>query len=61
MAVLDKVTDFLLFLGKLVVTAAVALLSFFYFSGGINTTEVSCSANCKPLHEQEWNRKTKFL
>merc|ERR1719264_966520 len=39
-AVLDKVTDFLLFLGKLVVTAAVALLSFFYFSGGINTTEV---------------------
>jgi len=39
-AVLDKVTDFLLFLGKLVVTAAVALLSFLYFSGGINTTEV---------------------
>ena len=36
-AVLDKVTDFLLFLGKLVVTAAVALLSFLYFSGGINT------------------------
>jgi choline transporter-like protein 2/4/5 len=39
-AVLDKVTDFLLFLGKLVVTAAVALLSFFYFSGGINTSEI---------------------
>jgi len=37
-AVLDKVTDFLLFLGKLVVTAAVALLSFLYFSGGINTS-----------------------
>ena len=46
-AVLDKVTDFLLFLGKLVVTAAVALLSFLYFSGGINTS-VSCSANIIP-------------
>ena len=34
--VLDKVTDFLLFLGKLVVTSIVALLSFFYFSGGLN-------------------------
>jgi len=46
-AVLDKVTDFLLFLGKLVVTAAVALLSFLYFSGGINTS-VSCSSNQIP-------------
>merc|ERR1711990_34011 len=36
-AVFDKVTDFLLFLGKLVVTVAVALLSFLYFSGGINS------------------------
>jgi len=35
-AVLDKVTDFLLFLGKMVVTATVALLAFFYFSGGID-------------------------
>jgi len=35
-AVLDKVTDFLLFVGKLVVTAVVALISFVYFSGGIN-------------------------
>ncbi len=35
--VLDKVTDFLLFLGKLVVTSIVALLSFFYFSGGLNS------------------------
>jgi len=35
-AVLDKVTDFLLFVGKLVVTAVVALISFYYFSGGIN-------------------------
>merc|ERR1719348_1715260 len=39
-AVLDKVTDFLLFLGKVVVTVAVALLSFLYFSGGINTSSV---------------------
>ena len=36
MAVLDKVTDFLLFVGKLVVTAVVALISFVWFSGGIN-------------------------
>ena len=36
MAVLDKVTDFLLFVGKLVVTAVIALISFAYFSGGIN-------------------------
>ena len=35
-AVLDKVTDFLLFVGKLVVTGVVALISFVYFSGGIN-------------------------
>ena len=34
--VLDKVTDFLLFLGKLVVTSTVALLSFYYFSGGLS-------------------------
>jgi len=34
-AVLDKVTDFLLFLGKVVITSTVALLSFFYFSGGL--------------------------
>ena len=36
-AVLDKVTDFLIFLGKLVVTGSVTLLSFFYFSGGLNS------------------------
>jgi len=34
--VLDQVTGFLLFLGKLVVTATVTLLAFFYFSGGLN-------------------------
>merc|ERR550519_3316486 len=34
-AVLDKVTDFLIFLGKVVITSTVALLSFFYFSGGL--------------------------
>ena len=37
-AVLDKVTDFLIFLGKLVVTGSVTLLSFWYFSGGLNST-----------------------
>jgi len=35
-AVLDKVTDFLLFLGKLVVVGTVAVLSFYVFSGGLN-------------------------
>ena len=32
-AVIDNVTDFLLFLGKLVVTITMALLAFTYFSG----------------------------
>jgi choline transporter-like protein 2/4/5 len=32
-AVLDKVTDFLLFVGKLVVVGAVVVVSYFYFSG----------------------------
>ena len=45
-AVLDKVTDFLLFLGKIVVTAVVALLSFYYFSGAINS-KVSLLYNIK--------------
>merc|ERR1711892_1221750 len=35
-AVLDKVTDFLLFLGKVVVTSTVALCSFWYFSGSLS-------------------------
>jgi len=35
-AVLDKVTDFLLFLGKIVITSTVALLSFLYFSGSLS-------------------------
>ena len=34
-AVLDKVTDFLFFLGKVVITSTVALLSFWYFSGSL--------------------------
>ncbi|XP_043940697.1 choline transporter-like protein 2 [Protopterus annectens] len=34
-AVLDKVTDFLLFLGKLLVVGAVGVLAFFFFSGRI--------------------------
>ena len=33
MFVLDKVTDFLLLLGKLVVVGAVGVLSFYFFSG----------------------------
>jgi len=32
-AVVDKVTDFIMFIGKLVVTAALVLLSFFFFNG----------------------------
>ena len=36
--VLDKVVDFLLFLGKLVVTSTVTLLSFLYFSGTLKET-----------------------
>ncbi|XP_053095212.1 choline transporter-like protein 2 isoform X1 [Pangasianodon hypophthalmus] len=32
-AVLDKVTDFLLFLGKLLIVGIVGILSFFFFSG----------------------------
>ena len=69
-AVLDKVTDFLLFLGKLVVTAAVALLSFLYFSGGINTS-VRFNANKIlnmrgntdkiPHMRGKWKRKSKFF
>ena len=34
--VLDKVTDFLLFLGKMVVTSAMAVLSFYWFSGSLS-------------------------
>lgn len=34
-AVLDKVTDFLLFLGKLLVVGAAGVLAFFFFSGRI--------------------------
>ncbi|KAL4657972.1 choline transporter-like protein 2 isoform X2 [Arapaima gigas] len=38
-AVLDKVTDFLLFLGKLLIVGAVGILSFFFFSGKIRGIE----------------------
>ncbi|XP_066564114.1 choline transporter-like protein 2 isoform X2 [Amia ocellicauda] len=38
-AVLDKVTDFLLFLGKLLIVGAVGVLSFFFFSGRIKGIE----------------------
>ena len=39
-AVLDKVTDFLLFLGKLVVVGGVTLLSFYIFSGQLDDNPV---------------------
>ncbi|XP_015204583.1 choline transporter-like protein 2 isoform X2 [Lepisosteus oculatus] len=38
-AVLDKVTDFLLFLGKLLIVGLVGILSFFFFSGRIKAIE----------------------
>ncbi|XP_068607309.1 choline transporter-like protein 2 [Brachionichthys hirsutus] len=38
-AVLDKVTDFLLFLGKLLVVGIVGIFSFFFFSGRIKAVE----------------------
>ncbi|KAK6300663.1 hypothetical protein J4Q44_G00287610 [Coregonus suidteri] len=38
-AVLDKVTDFLLFLGKLLIVGIVGICSFFFFSGRIKAVE----------------------
>ncbi|XP_044045547.1 choline transporter-like protein 2 isoform X2 [Siniperca chuatsi] len=38
-AVLDKVTDFLLFLGKLLIVGIVGIFSFFFFSGRIKVVE----------------------
>ncbi|KAJ8251761.1 hypothetical protein GJAV_G00225160 [Gymnothorax javanicus] len=38
-AVLDKVTDFLLFLGKLLIVGAVGIFAFFFFSGRIKAIE----------------------
>ncbi|TRY92366.1 hypothetical protein DNTS_014100 [Danionella cerebrum] len=38
-AVLDKVTDFLLFLGKLLIVGIVGICSFFFFSGKIKLAE----------------------
>ncbi|XP_072319107.1 choline transporter-like protein 2 isoform X3 [Eucyclogobius newberryi] len=38
-AVLDKVTDFLLFLGKLLIVGIVGIFSFFFFSGRIKAVE----------------------
>ncbi|ELU15407.1 hypothetical protein CAPTEDRAFT_224558 [Capitella teleta] len=35
-AVIDKVTDFLIFVGKLMVTAAITILSFYFFSGDLS-------------------------
>ncbi|KAL4647949.1 choline transporter-like protein 2 isoform X1 [Arapaima gigas] len=38
-AVLDKVTDFLLFLGKLLIVGLVGIFSFFFFSGRVRATQ----------------------
>ncbi|XP_051996323.1 choline transporter-like protein 2 isoform X2 [Xyrauchen texanus] len=38
-AVLDKVTDFLLFLGKLLIVGIVGICSFFFFSGKVKIVE----------------------
>ncbi|XP_068176829.1 choline transporter-like protein 2 isoform X2 [Antennarius striatus] len=38
-AVLDKVTDFLLFLGKLLIVGIVGIFSFFFFSGRMKAVE----------------------
>ncbi|XP_038549517.1 choline transporter-like protein 2 isoform X2 [Micropterus salmoides] len=38
-AVLDKVTDFLLFLGKLLIVGLVGIFAFFFFSGRVKTFE----------------------
>uniref|UniRef100_A0A8C7FMN2 Choline transporter-like protein n=1 Tax=Oncorhynchus kisutch TaxID=8019 RepID=A0A8C7FMN2_ONCKI len=39
-AVLDKVTDFLLFLGKLLIVGLVGIFAFFFFSGRVKTVVV---------------------
>ena len=39
--VLDKITDFLLFLGKLVIVGTVGVLSFYAFSGRIDYVDTS--------------------
>lgn len=37
--VLDKLTDFLLFLGKLVITGGMGAAAYYYFAGGYNFNE----------------------
>ena len=44
-AVIDNVTDFLLFLGKLVVTITMALLAFTYFSGYLCISKLKIEYN----------------
>ncbi|XP_058267213.1 choline transporter-like protein 2 isoform X2 [Hemibagrus wyckioides] len=44
-AVLDKVTDFLLFLGKLLIVGIVGVLSFFFFSGRTKGVDVVPNLN----------------
>ncbi|XP_049575884.1 choline transporter-like protein 2 isoform X1 [Syngnathus scovelli] len=38
-AVLDKVTDFLLFLGKLLIVGVIGIISFFFFTGRMDSPE----------------------
>ena len=55
-AVIDNVTDFLLFLGKLVVTITMALLAFTYFSGYLCISKLKIENNmimlCKLTYKQ---------
>uniref|UniRef100_A0A672TAX2 Choline transporter-like protein n=1 Tax=Sinocyclocheilus grahami TaxID=75366 RepID=A0A672TAX2_SINGR len=51
-AVLDKVTDFLLFLGKLLVVGIVGICSFFFFTGKIKIFYQSNCNNYISLHLQ---------
>ncbi|XP_046721930.1 choline transporter-like protein 2 isoform X1 [Silurus meridionalis] len=44
-AVLDKVTDFLLFLGKLLIVGIVGIISFFFFSGRAKGVDVVPNLN----------------
>ena len=40
--ILDKVTDFLLFLGKLVIVGGVGVASFYVFSGEATLSQGQC-------------------
>ncbi|CAN9492997.1 unnamed protein product [Ophioblennius macclurei] len=48
--VLDKVTDLLLFFGKLLVVGGVGVLSFYLFSGEIDVRDIVAGFNTESLH-----------